>query len=210
MNMKTKKNLTKILAEIAIMAALAFALDVLQGGIFRGLFPNGGSIGFAMLPILVLTFRRGFKAGFLAALIMSFLQMLGGIYAVADSWYMVLLQIILDYIIAYPLVAVAGIFYKAYHQSQNNKQKVKYLILGTILGGLLKLTSHYLAGVIFWSSSCPEGFLGGPALFSLVYNGEYMLPNIIINAALLVLIALKQPKILNVEDASEGGLNNEK
>lgn len=193
--MKKKSNL-KVLAEIAIMAALAFALDALQGGIFRGLFPNGGSIGFAMLPILVLSFRRGFKAGFLAALIMSFLQMLGGIYAIASSWYMVLFQILLDYVLAYPLVAFAGLFAQLFKQAKTKKSQIKFLILGSVLGGILKLVSHYLAGVIFWSSSCPEGYLGGPMLYSLVYNGSYMLPNIVINGLLLVLIFLKAPQIL--------------
>ena len=183
---------TKILAEIAIMATLAFALDALQGGVFRGLFPNGGSIGIAMLPILVITFRRGFLPGLLTAFVLSFMQLLGGFYAVADSWYMVLLQMLLDYIIAYPLVAVAGVFYKSYQQTH----KVSYLILGTIIGGALKLLAHYLAGVIFWNSSTPENFVGGAYLNSLVYNGGYMIPNIIINALLLWLIAAKQPKIL--------------
>lgn len=32
--MKKKKFTTKVLAEVAIFAALAFALDALQGGIF--------------------------------------------------------------------------------------------------------------------------------------------------------------------------------
>ncbi|MCI5745599.1 MAG: energy-coupled thiamine transporter ThiT [Erysipelotrichaceae bacterium] len=201
-----KKNLVGEISEIAIMAALAFALDTLQGGIFRGLFPNGGSIGFAMLPILVITFRRGVVDGLISAFILSFLQMLTGIYAIADSWYMVLLQIMLDYVIAYPLVAMCGVFKKAFLNSKDRKQQMKYLILGCVVGGMLKLLSHYLAGVIFWSSSCPEGFLGGPALFSLVYNGEYMLPNIIINAALLCLILIKQPSILMINN---GGNTNE-
>lgn len=196
----SKKITVKYLAEVAVMATLAFALDALQGGIFRGLFANGGSIGFAMLPILLITYRRGFFAGFLSALILSFIQMFGGVYAIAGSWYMVLLQIMLDYIIAYPLVAVAGIFYKSYHKSESKKQKIKYLVLGTCLGGFLKFLAHFLAGVIFWPNS---DFLGGPAVYSLVYNGGYMLPNIIVNAILICLIAIKQPKLLKVNDNSQ-------
>ena len=88
-----KKITTKCLAEIAIMATLAFALDALQGGLFRGLFPNGGSIGFAMLPILIMCFRRGFLPGLLTALILSFLQLLGGVYVISNSWYMIILQL---------------------------------------------------------------------------------------------------------------------
>lgn len=195
---------TKVMTEVALFSAIAFALDVLQGGIFRGVFLNGGSIGLAMLPILIVTFRRGFFPGFLCGLIVSFLQMLGGVYAIASSWWMVMLQIFLDYVLAYPLVAVAGVFYHSYHQATTTKKKVICLVLGALLGGMLKLACHYAAGVIFWGYTCPENYLGGPAVYSLVYNGSYMLPNIIINGALLVLIALKQPKFfLPIEEAKK-------
>ncbi len=204
-----KRNYLHVLAEVAVMAALAFALDALQGGIFRGLFPNGGSIGFAMLPILVLTYRRGFIAGFLSALIMSFLQMMGGIYTIANTWYMVIIQVLLDYVLAYPLVSVCGIFTKAFKTSKTRKEKIMFLSIGGVIGGLLKLLSHYLAGVIFWRSSCPDGYFGGPEVYSLVYNGSFMIPNIIINVALLILILIKAPKIFEPNEI-KGGKNDEK
>ena len=199
---------TKVISEIAIFTAIAFALDFLQGGIFRGLFPNGGSIGIAMLPILLLCYRRGFVAGLISSFCLSFLQMLGGVYAIASDWYLVFLQICLDYVLAYPAVSVAGLFFKSFQNSDNKKTKIKYLVLGTTLGGLLKLLCHYLAGVIFWASSCPDGFLGGPYVYSLVYNGGFMIPNIIINALLLVLLLIKQPSIFELEKKEEA--TNEK
>ncbi len=196
---------TKAVVEIAIFGALGFALDIFQGGITRGLFPNGGSIGIAILPILIITFRRGIKAGLLSGLILSFLQLLGGLYLSANNWYMMILQLILDYILAYPLIAVAGIFYKPFHNANTNKQKVTFLIIATIIGGLSKLLCHYLAGVIFWQSSCPDGYPGGPYIYSLVYNGSYMIPNIILNGLLLVIISLKLPQIFKDFD---GGKDN--
>lgn len=202
--MKTKLT-TKVLTEAAFMATLAFVLDVFQGGIFRGIFTSGGSIGVAMLPILVLTYRRGFVPGLLAAIAVSFLQMLGGVYAIADTWYNVFLQILLDYVLAYPLVCACALFTKSYHQATTDKQRILALVFGTSLGGFLKFLSHFLAGVIFWSSNCPEGFFGGPIMYSIVYNGGYMLPNIIINAVIICLIAIKQPRLLNCEE----GENND-
>ncbi len=193
---KSKVFSTRVIAEIAIFSAIAFALDFLQGGIFRGLFPNGGSIGFAMLPIILISYRRGFLPGLLCGFVVSFLQMLGGFYAVADAWYMVLLQIMLDYVIAYPMVSFCGLLSKKYKQAELTKNRIILLIIGCFIGGILKLLCHYLAGVIFWSSSCPEGFLGGPAVFSLVYNGGYMLPNIIINCLVMILICIKQPEFI--------------
>ncbi len=211
--MKKSFNLN-VLAEIAIFSALAFALDILQSGIFRGVFPNGGSIGIAMIPILIICFRRGFIPGLICGIIVSFLQMLGGVYAIASNWYLVLLQIILDYIIAYPLVAIAGVFYKPFHKASSLKKQTLYICLGTIIGGALKLLSHYIAGVTFWSSSCPVDFLGGPAVYSFVYNGAFMIPNIIICIIILVIINAKQPSILcpNYKASTnivESGDNNE-
>lgn len=205
--MEKKKWLdTKAITEIAILSAMAFALDFFQGGIWRGVFTNGGSIGLSMLPILILAYRRGFRCSLIGAFILSFLQMLGGVYAIAASWYMVLLQILLDYILAYPVVALAGLFFKKFKEG-DDKQRIIYLSLGTLVGGLAKLLCHYLAGVIFWASSCPEGFLGGPAVFSLVYNGAYMIPNIIISIAVLLVIYKIQKGIYFID---KGGKLNEK
>lgn len=192
---KNEKKL-QIIAEIAIFGALAFALDILQGGIFRGLFPNGGSIGLAMIPVLIITYRRGIKAGFVCGLIVSFLQMLGGIYAIASKWYMVILQLLLDYVIAYPLIAFAGFFRKKIQKSVTKKEKSKWLFFGTLFGGFLKLLAHYFAGIIFWGYTFPEDFIGGPLVYSFVYNSAYMIPNIIISIIILIIINYKQPNIL--------------
>lgn len=195
---KNEKNL-QIIAEIAIFGALAFALDMIQGVLSRGIFPNGGSIGLSMIPILIIAYRREIKSGLICGLIVSLLQMLGGIYAIAANWYLVVLQILLDYVIAFPLVGLAGIFRKKYQMATLNKQRTKFLWFGTILGGGLKLLVHYLAGIIFWSYTFPKNFFGGPLMYSFVYNGAYMIPNIILSALILVLVSYKQPSILNLE-----------
>ena len=56
--MKNTSKLVTTLCEIGIFAALGFVLDELQGIIFKGVFPNGGSIGFAMIAVLIIAFRR--------------------------------------------------------------------------------------------------------------------------------------------------------
>lgn len=190
----------KVIAEITIISALAFTLDIIQGFLSKGIFVNGGSIGIAMLPILLLSYRRGFWAGLVSGLILSVLQMLGGIYVINGAWYLIGLQVMLDYIIAYPLVAFAGLFYKPFKKAKNFKQKNTFLIIGSVIGGLLKLFCHFLAGVIFWSSSCPEGFPGGPFVFSIAYNSAYMIPNTIINALLLSILAYKMPRLFNPDE----------
>ena len=192
-----KNEKVRIIIEVAIMTAIAFALDFVQGGLTRGLFPNGGSIGLAMVPILVLAYRRGFVPALISGFILAIIQMAGGVYAIASEWYSVLLQILLDYVLAYPLVAFAGLFYKNFHNEENKKSRTKWIIIGSVLGGLLKYTSHVLAGMFFWKNL---DFAGGPVLYSFLYNGSYMIPNIIISTLLVVLVAYNAPSIFLVEN----------
>lgn len=203
--MKNKKFTLNVIAEVAIFSAVAFVLDVLQGGIWRGIFANGGSIGLAMIPILIISYRRGFLPGLICGIIVSFLQLLGGWYAIADTWYNVLFQIALDYIVTYPLVAFAGIFAKSFQNAQTKGKQNIAIILGTTVGGLLKLLSHFLAGAIFWKSSGLG--INNAYLYSLVYNGGYMIPNIIIAIVILIVINLKQPSILNPNIKLERSIN---
>ena len=200
-NMKAKLTL-RIIAEITIMSALAFTLDYVQGLITGGLFPNGGSIGIAMLPILIISYRRGFIAGMVTGLLVSVLQMIPGNLSLipVESLPLIICQVMLDYVIAYPLIGVAGAFARKYKDAKNNKLKVTFLIAGTLVGGLLKLLVHHLAGAIFWREYLPTDFFGGPDVYSILYNSGYMIPNIIINGALLILIALKAPMLLKTEE----------
>lgn len=191
---------TKAITEIAILSAIAYVLDALQGGLWRGVFPNGGSIGFAMLPILIISYRRGFKSGLICGFILSFIQMLSGVYAIANTWYSVMLQILFDYILAYPCVALAGAFFKSFKKETTKNGKIKFLVIGAVLGGFMKFMCHFLAGFIFWSSNCPADYFGGPVVYSLVYNGGYMLPNIIINVIVLVVLFLKSPVLFEAPD----------
>ncbi len=191
---------TRNIGEIAIFTALAFGLDFLQGGIFKGVFPNGGSIGIAMLPILVLAYRRGFLSALICGILLAFLQCFGGVYAISSSWYNVLFQILLDYILAYPVVAIAGLFYKPFKNAESKKDQTKYILIGSILGGLAKFLTHFLSGCIFWAN---YDFAGGPVLYSIVYNGAYMLPNIILSSLILVIMNLKAHNIFVVKEVSK-------
>lgn len=201
-----KKNFsTKVLAEVAIFAALAFALDALQSGIFKGIFVNGGSIGFAMLPIFIISYRRGLIPGLLCGLILSIVQMLGGIYIIQgktlEGAFMQamgpFIQVMLDYVLAYTVVGFTGLFCKLYQNNQNTNMKYTWIIVGCVVGGLLKYLSHFLAGVWFWPG---EMWGVGGNLYSLLYNGLYCIPNIIICTILMVIIAKAYPQFLNPEN----------
>lgn len=205
--MKKKKFTTKVLAEVAIFAALAFALDALQGGIFRGVFASGGSIGFAMVPILLISYRRGLIPGILCGLIVSLVQMLGGIYVINatnfDSNFLKILgpflQIMLDYILAYTVVGFAGAFSKLYKKSN---KKILWILVGSIIAGGLKYSCHILAGGLFWLNQ-GASFLNisdTSWAYSIIYNGAYSIPNIIICTTILSIIAKFYPKFINVDE----------
>ena len=143
--MKQKKIKTNIVVEIAIFAAIALALDFLQGGLWRGVFVNGGSIGLAMVPVIIITYRRGFIAGLITGLIVSLLQMLGGIYVISNSWYNMILQVSLDYVLAYPVLAFCAIFRKLFQNSNDKTNKILFLAIGITIGGLFKFLMQKVA-----------------------------------------------------------------
>ncbi|MBQ9124076.1 MAG: energy-coupled thiamine transporter ThiT [Acholeplasmatales bacterium] len=206
--MKKRIFSTRVLAEVAIFAALAFALDVLQGGIFKGIFINGGSIGFAMIPIFIISYRRGLLPGILCGFILSLIQMLGCIYIIQgktlDGAFMQaagpFIQVMLDYVLAYTVVGFAGVFMSFYQKSNSFKSKLIWITLGCLLGGLLKYASHTLAGLWFWPG---EMWGVGGAAYSFLYNGLYCIPNIIISILIMTVIAKAYPSFLSPDMAKE-------
>lgn len=187
-----KKIDIRILAEIAIFAALGFVLDVFQGAFSNAIFVNGGSVGFAMIVVFLMTYRRGFSAGFLTGLIMGFLQLTTGFYVVSDIWWKNLLQVGFDYIFAYSFCALCFIFKNMYFKSTCQNKKILYLSLGAILGGIGKYFSHFMSGVLFWPQN-PSDTLWPRIIYSLTYNGSYMIPSIILTTIIFVSIIMSQP-----------------
>lgn len=90
-----------VMMEIAVMAALAYALSFVK---FGGLWPQGGSISLVMIPIIVLAFRRGWMAGVVAGFLVGIIKLLLGGYVVHP------VQLILDYPLPYAVIGLAGLF----------------------------------------------------------------------------------------------------
>ena len=203
----------RVLAEIAICAALGFALDAMQGGYSRGLFPNGGSIGIAMLPVLVISYRRGLIPGLLCGLILSLVQMLSSIYVInatnyENAFLQVMgpfIQVMLDYVLGYTLVGLAGVFAKKFKTSETKGTRVLFVVLGCVLGGMLKYAVQTISGAVFWMNADTKfmGVQGGTWLFSIVYNGAYNIPNIALCAIVMSLLVVFYPQFLDVNYARE-------
>jgi thiamine transporter len=163
----------RVIAEIAILVGLALVFDVIAG-LFSP-FRYGGSISPAMLPIFIIAYRRGLKSGLFAGLIFGVLQAIlaeafgYGVFAfiIDQGWWKFILMFILDYILPFTLLGLAGIF-------KNGLTNRKSFILGISLGSLLRYISHGISGVLIWDYYA--GLAGmNPWFYSFIaYNLPYM------------------------------------
>ena len=75
---------------------------------------------------------------------------------------------------------------------------------GTVIGGVLRFLVHYLIGVFVWGVYMPDEFFGmtmtSPWLYSLLYNGSYMLPSIILCAVIFALLYKPLKKYFTAAD----------
>lgn len=159
------------LTETAIMIALGFILSMLK--IID--MPFGGSVtAFSMLPVIVIAYRYGAPWGLLAGFAASLLQMLMGLknLTYATSAEAVIAIIMLDYIIAFAVMGLGGIF----------KEKIKdqglSLAAGTLVVCVLRYICHVISGCTVWAGvSIPTS---DGLLYSLVYNCAYMVPETVV------------------------------
>lgn len=169
------------LTEIAIFTALAVVLDRLT--LFT--MPQGGSVTLAMLPIFIIAFRRGGAAGLLCGFLVGLIQLIFG------GYFLNLFQVALDYLLAYAAVGLAGFF-----RSGKQAPGLPALLLGGLLSGLARFASHFLSGIIFYGEYAPEGT---PVwIYSLIYNGSFMVPCALIALLALVIIYKARPSFFAV------------
>lgn len=195
----------KVMAEIAIFAALGWILDFFCDKItdltpLRAIWFNGGSITIGFIPIAIIAYRRGWKAGVFTGILMMLLGFMNGFYAIASTWYRVLLQLALDYFIAWPLVGLCGLFRKLYRNSSKKLSNL-WLGLGVFAGAVLKFFAHFLAGIIFWGDFRPEGQSAG--YYSFWYNGTQVFISAAISIVILIIINISYHQFFIPEEEEE-------
>ncbi len=168
-----KRNQVLTLCEGAISIALAYALTFFE----LDLWFQGGSIGAAMLPIVIFACRRGTGWGVVAGLIFGTFKcfMPGGSFY---GWQ----SLLLDYSVAYGAVGLAGLCRKLPHGA----------VWGAVAGGLGRFVIHYISGVTIYAILAPTELFGltflNPWTYSFAYNMGYVLPSIILVAVLARLL----------------------
>ncbi|RSD29236.1 energy-coupled thiamine transporter ThiT [Mesobacillus subterraneus] len=175
---------TLFLVEIAVFSALAYLLDLFSGFLFSRIWPQGGSVSIAMVPVFLMAFRWGIKGGAITGLLLGLLQFILGFSQIYHP-----VQGIIDYLVAFTVLGLAGIFARQVKDGIQNglkKKWVLYIIAGTFLGSMLRFIAHFFSGWIFFGIWAPEG---QPAwLYSIIYNGTYMLPSMILSAIIVILV----------------------
>ncbi len=164
----------RALCEGAIMVALAFVLSFVK--LYE--LPNGGSLTPAMFPILLFAVRWGLGKGLMAGFVFGLLQLM---YDSAYAWGWQ--SMLLDYLLAFTPLGLAGLF----------KGKSWGIFPGTVIGCVGRFIVHYISGVTIYRIYEPTeipgiGVFDDAVLYSIVYNGSYMLPNMLLALAIAIVL----------------------
>ncbi len=155
---------TRALSEIVVVIALSTVLSYIK--IYH--LPQGGSItAGSMVPLLWLSLRRGAKIGLFASIVYGIVQLL------VEPFVYHPVQVLLDYPLAFGALGLAGFF-------------TSYALIGVAVGIFGRFVSHLLSGVIFFAEYAPEGM--SPIVYSAIYNGSYLIGELIVSAVLTYII----------------------
>ncbi|MBQ3447875.1 MAG: energy-coupled thiamine transporter ThiT [Synergistaceae bacterium] len=145
--MPTRRRTTSIMIEGALCIALCIVLEKIN--IIA--MPQGGSVDFELIPLLLFTYRRGAKWGVQAGALAGVVKILLG------GYFLNVVQVILDYPLAYACVGLAAIRPK---------------VVGLVVAALGQITCSVISGVVFFAQYAPEG--QSPLMYSLLYNGPVL------------------------------------
>ncbi len=173
---------TKMLIEGAIMLALATVLSLIK--VFE--LPWGGAVTLlSMLPICLFSIHYGVKKGLMVSFLYSLIQLflsLGNVLSWGLNAGTLVACLLIDYIAAFTVLGLAGMF---------RSKGVPGWITGTAIAIFFRFCVHFISGVILWKSygELWNGFsTDNTYLYSLLYNGAYMLPEMIFTCAAAVLL----------------------
>ena len=187
---------TKLLAEGAAMVALATVLSFIR--VFK--LPWGGSITLlSMIPIVLFSIRRGVKMGLVVSFVYALVQfgqgILDGLFGWGLTAGMLIACIVLDYLAAFTVLGLAGLW---------RKKGLPGWLAGILLAVGLRFICHFLSGVVIWGSfgELWSGFsTDNTWLYSFLYNGCYMLPEMIFTMiGAVALLKAPQTKRLLLND----------
>ena len=203
---------TRRLTESAMLLAIAIVLEFISKLVIPEM-PFGGQVTLvSMLPVVLISYRHGVKWGLVAGVTYALLEMAIGFKTVSaafqpgyfgDGTMIVnaLLMCLLDYLVAFTVLGIGGIF------RNRMESPVAALVCGSLVALGARYVTHILSGYILFAGWAEwvftqEGFpawgaqlvesLSPEALgwtYSVVYNGFYMIPEMICTAIAAGVIA---------------------
>ncbi len=166
----------KLNTKMLVLIAVTVALSTILGSITLYRLPQGGSITpGSMVPILLLAFIYSPEVGFIGGLVYGILNLITGPYIVHP------MQVLLDYPLPFMLLGTAGYFKNTY--------------LGCTSAVLLRFIAHVFSGVIFFAEYAGNQ---NPWIYSMVYNGSYILPELLITLVIFAILPLSRLKAATV------------
>ena len=169
------KQTTKKLTVSAIFIALSTVLSMIP--IVQ--MPLGGKLTLlSMLPVCLIGILYGARYAVLPCLAYGLIQtFLGGIFGWGLSLGQLTACMLLDYVVAYGCMAFSGLF---------RKRGVVGISISIGIAMLGRFLCHFASGVILWGTL---DVFNNPYIYSLCYNGAYMLPEMILTIIGAVLLA---------------------
>ena len=163
----------KAVAFAALSIALSYVLSCFR--LYR--MPQGGSVTpGSMLPIMLFSAAYGVGPGVVVGVVYGALQYLQG------GWFLNVWQFLLDYLLAYSALGLAGLARKL--------PKRWGLYAAIVIAAVVRALSATLAGYMFWDTAFWA---------SLVYNGTYLIPDTLICIVLALAVAKPVMKILQAK-----------
>lgn len=175
---------TKKLVFSALMLALANVLSLLKIDM-----PMGGGLTIAsMLPIVLVALKYGLGWSLGVSFLHGGIQLILGLdnLSYATNITVAIMIVLFDYVVAYGVLGFSGIFKK-------KMPILKAALLGETLTFTIRFLCHFVTGWFVWDAMWPNEYGMISPLYSLCYNGLYMLPELIITMIITVAILKVEP-----------------
>ncbi len=173
--MTEKISATQRLVESALLIAMGVVLSLIK--IID--LPYGGSVTIAsMFPVMLIAYRHGLGFGLVSATVFGGIQQLLGLKTLSwvSTWQSVLAVILLDYIVAFAVIGLGGLFRGRFGKRTDGQ--VYELLAGAVMVCLLRYICHVISGATVWAGlSIPTR---GAIAYSLAYNATYMIPETLV------------------------------
>ena len=205
-------NKTKRLTESAMLLSVAIVLELVSK-MFIPELPFGGQITLvSMLPVVLISYRHGVRWGLVSGAAYAMIEMAIGAKTVTAAFQpgyfgegtLILnafVMCLLDYLVAFTVLGLGGMF------RDRIENRGRALCCGVLVALGCRYVAHVCSGYILFAGWAEWFFTqdGFPAwgaglvaslspaalgmLYSIVYNGMYMIPEMILTVAAAALMA---------------------